>query len=132
MDKELKAKWVEALRSGDFKQTQSVLHDPQNNSYCCLGVLCKVAGAEWGPFEKEVEVDGRFHIATRDHVPVKNGELLGDTDGEELEPSACLKFGIPDQSILIGMNDGKGEKGKPGYEPPKTFTEIADYIEASL
>jgi hypothetical protein len=46
MDTELKAKWVEALRSGDYKQTSHVLHDEQENAYCCLGVLCIVAKKE--------------------------------------------------------------------------------------
>jgi hypothetical protein len=128
MDAQLKAKWVEALRSGDFKQAQGVLHDAKTDSYCCLGVLCKVVGAEWGEFDKEVD----DYIVTKDHVPVKDGELLGDTDGEELEPSACMQFGIRDQSIFIGMNDGSGREGEPGYEPPKTFSEIADYIEKNL
>lgn len=48
MDKELKAKWIEALRSGKYQQTRAQLYrehatatDPAG--YCCLGVLCKVA-----------------------------------------------------------------------------------------
>lgn len=32
--------WVEALRSGEYKQTTLVLCD--NYGYCCLGVACKV------------------------------------------------------------------------------------------
>ena len=35
MDAQLKAKWVEALRSGEFKQAQGQLHDTRNDSYCC-------------------------------------------------------------------------------------------------
>lgn len=31
-------KWVKALRSGEYKQTQSQLHD--DTGFCCLGVLC--------------------------------------------------------------------------------------------
>src|SRR6185503_20826939 len=44
MDKKLKAKWVKALRSGDYEQTNYALHD--SGGYCCLGVLCSVAGAD--------------------------------------------------------------------------------------
>ena len=49
MNKELKKKWVEALRSGDYKQTKGYLQvtDPGLCIYpvgfCCLGVLCEVA-----------------------------------------------------------------------------------------
>ena len=33
--KELHKKWVEALRSGEYKQTQSKLHNEEG--FCCLG-----------------------------------------------------------------------------------------------
>ena len=48
MDKELKAKWVKALRSGKYEQGRTHLH--RDGHYCCLGVLLDVAGApreEW-------------------------------------------------------------------------------------
>lgn len=37
----LKAKWIKALRSGEFKQTRGVLRRSSAGSrgYCCLGVL---------------------------------------------------------------------------------------------
>jgi len=42
MDAQLKAKWVEALRSGEYKQTTDQLKS-DDDCYCCLGVLCVVA-----------------------------------------------------------------------------------------
>lgn len=33
-------KWIEALRSGNYRQTRGTLQD--SNGYCCLGVACKV------------------------------------------------------------------------------------------
>lgn len=50
MDKELKTKWVAALRSGNYEQTTGTLkveHDGGEGyplSYCCLGVLLCVTG----------------------------------------------------------------------------------------
>src|SRR5262245_35264596 len=44
MDQELKAKWVAALRAGEYQQGVGRLHDETCNTYCCLGVLMKVAG----------------------------------------------------------------------------------------
>jgi hypothetical protein len=35
------AKWVEALRSGEFEQGRNAMNN-EDNSYCCLGVACKV------------------------------------------------------------------------------------------
>lgn len=43
MDAELKAKWVKALRSGEYKQGHGRLKTAEGG-YCCLGVLCAVAG----------------------------------------------------------------------------------------
>lgn len=40
----LKDKWLKALRSGRYKQGTGWLHDSPSNTYCCLGVLCAVAG----------------------------------------------------------------------------------------
>lgn len=42
MNKEVKALWTKALRSGEYKQAKGALHR-QNEGYCCLGVLCDVA-----------------------------------------------------------------------------------------
>lgn len=44
MPKELKAKWIEALRSGKYKQTIGTLCDERG--HCCLGVLMEVAGEQ--------------------------------------------------------------------------------------
>jgi hypothetical protein len=40
---DLKSKWVAALRSGDYTQGKGQLHNTENNSFCCLGVLQMVA-----------------------------------------------------------------------------------------
>lgn len=43
MDKQIKTKWVKALRSGRYKQGDGVLY-ADDKTYCCLGVLCAVQG----------------------------------------------------------------------------------------
>ena len=51
MNADIKAKWVAALRSGQYEQTDAVLRDADR--FCCLGVLCdlysKESGTEWEP-----------------------------------------------------------------------------------
>lgn len=47
MDKELKAKWIKALRSGKYQQTQYYLK--RDDAYCCLGILHKVATGKDAP-----------------------------------------------------------------------------------
>jgi hypothetical protein len=43
MNPEIKTRWVAALRSGDYAQGSGVLYNPDQNQYCCLGVLCDLA-----------------------------------------------------------------------------------------
>jgi hypothetical protein len=134
MDAQLKAKWVEALRSGEYKQAKGKLHDTKNDAFCCLGVLCKVMGAEFGPGqeEKENEDEDGMYMDTYDYVPVLNGRVLSSNDDEELKDSFCKEIGIPHQFDLIELNDGRGKLGDDNYKAPAPFSEIADYIEKNL
>lgn len=100
MTPELKAKWIAALRSGEYKQTTGRLVRVERDGYkhCCLGVLCEVAGYR--------RVDGGF--LTSECLLV---DLLPPGEMEKLGLSSCKPF--------IEMNDKDG----------KNFAEIADYIE---
>lgn len=42
MNPEIKQKWVDALRSGQYEQGKMQLRTARNE-YCCLGVLCDLA-----------------------------------------------------------------------------------------
>lgn len=44
MNPEIKAKWVAALRSGNYPQTKKVLRD--SKGFCCYGVLCDLYAQE--------------------------------------------------------------------------------------
>lgn len=41
--KQNRKKWIEALRSGKYKQGKGYLK--RNDEYCCLGVACEILGA---------------------------------------------------------------------------------------
>lgn len=41
MDEAVKSKWLEALRSGQYRQGRGALRDNQDG-FCCLGVLCDI------------------------------------------------------------------------------------------
>lgn len=47
MDAKLKEDWVKALRSGEYKQGIGKLRE--RDEFCCLGVLCQVAGIDISP-----------------------------------------------------------------------------------
>jgi hypothetical protein len=129
MDPTLKAKWLADLRSGNFAQARKMLRLYQDGqtSFCCLGVLCRTVGAEWREWEWE---DDEYF----ESVPVLNGRLLADTDDESITNDFAQEIGITsaELSTLIKMNDGHGVPGTPEYLAPKSFTEIADWIEANL
>lgn len=103
MDPALKAKWVEALRSGEHKQCKNALH--ADGGYCCLGVLTVVAG---------------YQIDTRRDRVLRPGNNPDDTSSNE-GYRALADFGLTDRIPLINMND-----------EGKSFSEIADFIEANL
>lgn len=52
MDAELKAKWVEALRSGEYEQCRGRLTD--GKGFCCFGVLVKLQN---GNLSDEMQYD---------------------------------------------------------------------------
>lgn len=52
MDAALKAKWVEALRSGKYAQGSGVLKI--STSFCCLGVLCDIQAGDWDAITKDL------------------------------------------------------------------------------
>ena len=126
MNEEIKALWLTALRSGDYKQGKGALN--KNGKFCCLGVLCDLA--------VKAGVTGEVHGA-RFTEEVRYGL-----------PTEVQRFGIPPMSIIkwSGMMNSTGLLGDPiwvdgsmcndlpslndmaGY----TFLQIADVIEAQL
>jgi hypothetical protein len=60
MNKDVAKKWVDALRSGEYRQARAVLRD--GDSFCCLGVLCDLYrlehGGEWKQYGAFMLPDG--------------------------------------------------------------------------
>lgn len=106
-DPEVKRKWIEALRSGKYKQGYRSLH--KEDTFCCLGVQLDAAGCEWKNSFWPI-----FSVA------FINNEEIGTTTWSH---SYCNKIGLTEQEMidLFIIND-RGE----------TFVEIADYIEKNL
>ena len=74
MKAELKAKWVEALRSGEYEQGEGALK--KGNSYCCLGVLCSLAERE---ITGENRIDGLSASETYEAII----EMIGTPNYEQ-------------------------------------------------
>ncbi len=63
--------WLEALRSGEYKQCSGILHKPEEG-YCCLGVFARVKlGDNFD--EKDYGEAGLDNISEFDDFEVLNG-----------------------------------------------------------
>lgn len=104
LPEDFKKKWLEALRSGEYKQGKKHLVIANNNNknkyYCCLGVAGKICGL------------GDEHM--------KNFDFLTEN---------FANCGIPE--ILIGEFGEAAELAEMN-DNGNTFEEIADYIEKEL
>ena len=56
MNPTIKAQWLEALRSGEYKQGREYLRQSNKDTvlYCCLGVLCDLHRKATGTYQWEV------------------------------------------------------------------------------
>lgn len=126
---EIKARWLERLRSGTIQQGTSYLRS--GDAMCCLGVLCELA-VEAGMCRKDTIID-------------PNGPVLYlDNDGN-----------VSAQTLPLGVREWAGLPSVQGFEVPEardddrmfghrlrgipplsavndagfTFAEIADLIE---
>jgi hypothetical protein len=106
MKKQLRDEWVKALRSGKYEQTTETLE--ADGAYCCLGVLCIVAGLWIPEDENDLDDDSGSYPelrALRDRCGLGDGHAATSL-----------------QTILIKMNDAE----------LLCFDEIADWIEANV
>jgi hypothetical protein len=73
-------KWVDALRSGNYKQGKQYLKDDQGR-YCCLGVLCDSMGETFG--EKDANTQHLYAVFNTDLIPSVYPECvnMNDTKG---------------------------------------------------
>lgn len=124
MNQEIKRKWIQALRSGAYKQGKNMLQSSKGE-FCSLGVLCDIfvkenPEIEWKNHEVCCYLSGRMVKI----IPVSYGAppyIVGVWAG--------FDNGIPPKLIynnykrsLIFLNDTKS----------LPFFEIADLIEAQL
>lgn len=105
MNPEIKAKWLEALRSGEYQQGRRSLH--ADGSYCCLGVLCDISNLDtW-----KHRVDGIYaYFDCEGFLPSTVADWAG------LESRGA--YGDEEVNHLAEDNDNG-----------KSFLEIADIIE---
>lgn len=87
MRAEVKKAWVDALRSGKYKQGRGALRSG-GNEYCCLGVLIDVLGIDWYPPSDSVmgdsySIEDSFTYEPKLH-PLDSSTLIMMNDEDEM------------------------------------------------
>lgn len=54
LDPDVKAKWLAALRSGNYQQARAMLRDPATGAMCCIGVLGAIQGEPLGCMDRRL------------------------------------------------------------------------------
>lgn len=112
MDKELLAKWIAALRSGEYKQTRNRLRD--SRGYCALGVLCDVIDPT--AWKRSVYTGGWVWHGNETALPPRIAKEVG------MQPtSLSFHHPIADGRSITDLNDRCGS----------TFIHIAEVLESS-
>jgi hypothetical protein len=122
MNHKIKEQWVKALRSGEYSQGAGRLYDPEENSFCCLGVLCDLyikdhsMSTAWsfGP-----SVDEEAINAWEGYLP---GEVV---DWAELQASIS-------GDLVVYQDDGTAIELTELNDAGASFQRIARYIESSI
>lgn len=91
MDKNLKRRWIKALRSGKYPKGKEALHilgaTRKEDTFCCLGVLAQLAVKD-GIIEPKLDKESKVaRYGTTDH------------DGTFLPAKICKWAGIPRHSL---------------------------------
>lgn len=117
MDKELKDKWVAALRSGEYKQGRRKLF--YGIGYCCLGVLQMVA-------DGKVEMEEKANIA----CPLPSKSWLDSHKvvfAQVTDEGNTITWFCHSPTLLPSSNFPKNADAL--NDSGATFSEIADLIE---
>ncbi len=115
MKPEIKARWVAALRSGEYKQGQKMLKN-LDGSFCCLGVLCELHAKETGT---EWELGDSGNPCYLEHTALVPQEVK-EWAGLDYCAGGNVQIGLQ-RDYLPAQND-----------IGKTFEQIADAIEGQL
>lgn len=132
MNPKNKSMWVDALRSGEYKQTQSSLKD--DTGFCCLGVLCDL-------YTKSENPEGsQWFKETEDSPTVFRYTCGGDSEwyeeGSFLPHFVAQWAGLRSSAPQVNAIDSESSE-TPVYlhklnDTGSSFSEIADVIEKSL
>lgn len=89
MSPKVKAKWVKALRSGEYQQTVEAYRD--RKGFCCLGVLHVINGLSCDPGLSFVGIQAKFGIDKSDLEELAD---LNDEGATFEQIALCIENGL--------------------------------------
>lgn len=126
MKPEIKQKWLNALRSGDYQQTQKTLR--KGDAFCCLGVLCDLYLNEHSD-PKGCWIRSFSDEYQYSHMDIDDDEIV---DTEYIPHPVMVWSGIKNENpTVMDKNEVEvsiSELNDTGY----SFKEIADLIEEKM
>lgn len=134
IDPQVKQKWVDALRSGEYQQATGKLKSQEG--FCCLGVLCDL-------YAKEHE-DAGWEYRGTDRPSDPTDYWYFEDQSEFLPESVAQWAGFQDQTVYVKVLDENccyDEDEEDVYyeidvaelnDNGDSFKRIADLIEESL
>jgi hypothetical protein len=129
MNPEVKQKWIDALRSGEYEQGMKALRD-RFNRFCCLGVLCDIYIKEHPETKWETSLYDKslygvnFECVIPPEIVWKHWAQLNESN-----PVVCQRNPRNINDVLDGQNiDTLASLNDTGF----TFEEIAQIIEHQL
>ena len=128
MNKEIKEKWLTALRSGSYKQGQGSLHTKNlkgESKFCCLGVLVDQIK---DPDKGQAWEDGLKPMSPSSEATVPF--ITGNTKENYEERLHCDLS--EEMTRQVGLNDYSTAKLIRMNDTGSSFEEIADHIERVL
>lgn len=108
--------WIEALRSGMYKQCSGELANhplTHQRAYCCLGVLCVVSGVD--------PIENHDKIAKDDELLINEKYRFGLSSSGGILPFC----GREDMNLVMERLESLAVLNDEGF----TFDQIADLIE---
>lgn len=132
MNEDIRNEWIEALTSGEYEQGQKQLRT-NDNTYCCLGVLCDLAVkkgiAQWGkregnsdwavaPIDEEIETASDFGFGLLPRFIMAWSGITSDDGALSLDDG----FNGPSRVSLTELNDVR----------KYNFNKIAEIIKEKL
>ena len=120
MNKEVKKIWLDALKSGKYKQSKGRLR--RGDGYCCLGVLCDLSIIHHHNTSRWADMEEKNVLGGKEFKFADEGQGMAGMPPYEVKRWAGLT--TTDTLNLSALNDSTPENGN--------FVEVIKRIESTL